>query len=142
MKLTYDIREDEIPPCDEGPDFSNCHIAIKICRARLGHPGAELSVAQAGQHGGQSGDEEAEDDGRSRLLSGDLASEDVDASAQRGAHSQSNEVQGGQAAGELGLFTGEVQCPATQQVFAEVGELTGHVCCDCVWVRNLKFKYL
>lgn len=108
MQLTYDIREDEVPPRDEGPDLSDCYVAVEVRRTRFGDPGAELGVAQTSQHGGQSGDEEAEDDGRPRLLAGDLASQDVDAGAQRGAHPQSDEVQGGQAAGEAGLLAGAV----------------------------------
>lgn len=106
--LTYHIGEDEVPPCDEGPDFSDCHIAVKVRRACFGDPGAEFSVAQAGQHGGQCSDEETEDNSGSCLISGDLASEDIDTGAERGAHPQGDEVQGGQAAGELGFFTGKV----------------------------------
>lgn len=108
LRLTYDIRQDEIPSCYEGPDFSDCHVAVQVCGARLRDTGAKFGVAQAGQHGGQSGDEEAEHDGGSRLVSRDLTGKDVDTSTQRGAHSQGNEVQGGQAAGELGLYTWQV----------------------------------
>ena len=88
LNLTYHIGEDEVPPGDEGPDFSNCHIAVKIRRARLGDTSPKLGVAQPGQHGGQSGDEEAEDNSRSCLQSGDLASQDVDTGAESGAHPQ------------------------------------------------------
>lgn len=106
--LTYHIGEDEVPPRDEGPDFSNRHVAVKVRGARFGDTSAEFSVAQAGQHGGQCSDEETEDNSRSRLVPGDLASEDVDTGTKCGAHPQGDEVQGGQAAGKLGLFTRKV----------------------------------
>lgn len=95
MKLTYHIGEDEIPSRDEGPDLSDCHVAVQVRRARLGNTGAKFCIAQASQHGGQRSDEETEDNSGSCLLSGDLASEYVDTSAECGAHPQSDEVQGG-----------------------------------------------
>lgn len=142
LKLTDHIRQDEVPARYEGPYFSHRHVAVEVRRARLGDAGAELGVAQAGQHGGQGRDEEAEDNGWSRLLSSDLACEDVDTGAQRGAHAQGDEVQSGQAAGELRLFVGEVQRPATQQGFAEIGQNVGHAGCDQAWVQEkaLLFK--
>lgn len=106
--LTYDIREDEVPAGDEGPDFANCHVAVKVRGARFGDAGAKFSIAQAGKHRGEGGDEKTEDNGRPRPISGNLAGQDVDASAQRGAHPQGDEVQGGQTAGELRLFIGTV----------------------------------
>lgn len=120
MLLTYHIGKDEVPPCDESPDFSDRNVTVKVRRARFGDTRSELGVAQAGQHGGQSGDEEAEDNGRSCLVPSNFASEDVDAGAKRGANPQGDEVQGGQAAGELGLFAVKVQGPAAQQSFAKV----------------------
>lgn len=129
--LTYHIGEDEVPPRDEGPDFSNRDVAVKVRGARFGDTGAEFGVAQAGQHGGQSSGEETEDDGGSRLFSGNLAGQDVDAGAERGAHPQGDEVQGGQATGKLRLLTGAVEGPATQQGLAKVGQLAGHIRLVC-----------
>lgn len=106
--LTYDIGEDEVPAGDEGPDFSDSHVAVKVRRACFGDTGAKFGIAQAGKHRGEGSDEKTEDNGRPRLIPGNLASQDVDASAQRGAHPQGDEVQGGQAAGEPRLFIGTV----------------------------------
>ncbi|TNN64237.1 hypothetical protein EYF80_025488 [Liparis tanakae] len=98
--------------------------------------GAKLGVAQSGQHGGQRGDEEAEDDSRTCFFPGDLASEDVDAGAECGAHPQGDEVQRGQAAGESGLLARQVQRPAAQQDSAKVGQLGGHICRRSVWALD------
>lgn len=108
MLLTYYVGEDEVPPCDECPDFSNSHVAIKICRACFGDTCTKLSVAQASQHGGQSSNQKAEDNCRSCPIPGNFASKNIDTSTKRGAHAQGDEVQGGQATGELCLLTGKV----------------------------------
>lgn len=130
--LTDHIREDEVPPRDEGPDLPHRHVAVEVGGARFGNSRAEFGVAQAGQHGGQSGDQEAEDDSGPRLIPGHFPGQNVDPGSEGGAHSQGDEVQGGQAPSKLRLFPRTVQCPATQQGFAEFGQLAGHVFCECV----------
>lgn len=90
--LTYHIRENEVPARDEGPDLSHRHVAVKVCRACFGNPGPKFGIAQASQHGGQSGDQEAEDDSRPCFFPGDLAGKNVDTGAKGGAHSQGDEV--------------------------------------------------
>lgn len=90
--LTYHIRENEVPSRDEGPDLSDRHVAVKVRRACFGNPCTKFGVAETSQHGGESSDQEAEDDSRPCLIPGDFTGENVDTGAKGGAHSQGDEV--------------------------------------------------
>lgn len=99
--LAYDVGQQQVPSCNEGPDFTHSHIAVQIGGASFGHTGAELGVTQPSEHGRHGGDEEGDDDAGARRGACDLAREHVDTSTQRTAHAQRHQVQCGQAAAEF-----------------------------------------
>ena len=113
--LTDDVGQNEDPANDESPDLPHCHVAVHIGWASSGDAGTELSVTQARQDGRDGRYQKAQHNGRPCLLSGHLSTEHVDPRAQGGAHPQRDEVQGGQAAGKLGVHLPGVQGDPTQQ---------------------------
>lgn len=102
--LAYDIGEQEIPAGDKSQQLSDGHIAVKVCRPRLGNAGPELGVAQSGEDGCHGGDEEGDDDAGPGAVSGHLSGQDVHPGSQSAAHAQGHQVHGGQASVEGGLL--------------------------------------
>lgn len=118
--LTNDIREDEVPARDEGPDFSNCDVAIEVSRASFGDAGSELSVTKASQDGGEGSDEEGEDNGRSRAVSSYSSSKHIHSGAQRAADAQGHQVKRVEASREVRLLAVTVNNLHTQELPTDV----------------------
>lgn len=116
---TNDVGQDKVPAGDEGPELADGDVAVEVGRAGLGHARAELAVAEAGQHRGQRGNEEGDDDGGARVVTGHGPGQDVHAGPQRAAHAQRHQVQGVEAAGQPAVLPAAVHHLAPQHLLAE-----------------------
>lgn len=125
-QLTNDIRKDEVPASNEGPDFSDGHVAVQVSRARLRHPSTELCIAKSCQHGRQGRHQETKDDRGTSLLSCYLSSQHVDPCTECRAHAQSHQIQSGEASSEASLLAGKVHNSATQQRASKRGQFIHH----------------
>lgn len=119
-KRTNDIGEDEVPASDEGPQFAHCHIGVEVSRARFGNTGSKFSIAQTSQDRGQGGDEEREDNGGSRGVSGHSSSQHVHTSTQSAADAQGHQIERVKASGEVGLFRAAVHNLHSQELWPNV----------------------
>lgn len=127
-QLTDDIRQDEVPASNESPDFSHSHVAVQVSRARLWNSSPKLCIAKSCQHGRQGCHQETQDNSGTCLLSCYLSSQHIDASTECRAHTQSHQIQSGEAAGEAGLHAGTVQNTAPQQHASYRGQFVHHGC--------------
>lgn len=124
---TYDIREQQVPPRDESPHLAHSHVAVEIGRSRLGHAGAEFSIAESGEDRGQSSNEKGDDDAGAGQRSGHLTRKYVDPGAQCAAHAESHQVHRTETPSERGLLTfGFERLPAGQTVQERTDLVPGH----------------
>ncbi|XP_044786530.1 uncharacterized protein LOC102413407 isoform X1 [Bubalus bubalis] len=114
-----DVLEHEIPADEEGPQLAHGHVGEQVGRARAGHTGPELRIAQGRHQGGHGGHDEGHDHGRARDLLGHDACEHIEAGAHHGAHPQQGQVQRGQAALQRRLHGAVLQRLLPLQLLAE-----------------------
>lgn len=103
--LAYDIGEKQVPSCDKGPHLPYSHIAVEVGRARLGHPGAKLSIAQSSEDRRHGGNEEADDDTGPGHRASHFPRQHVHPGTEGAAHPQRHQVKRGEAAAKVGLFS-------------------------------------
>lgn len=101
------VFQDEVPADDERDEFAERHVGVGVRRARDGHHGGELRVAQAGEAAADGGQQERDAQGRASRQ-GALAGEDEDAGADDRTDAEHRQVEGLHCAFQRGGGGGEL----------------------------------
>ncbi len=90
-RADHGVFEDQAPADDPADQLAHAGVGVGVGRARLGHHGGHLGVAEGGERTDPAGDREGQDHRRPRLARAD-ADQGVDAGADDRADAQRHEV--------------------------------------------------
>ncbi|KAG8146389.1 hypothetical protein E2320_012736 [Naja naja] len=121
---TNHVLQNDIPTYEEGPDLAHRDVGEHVCRARLGHLGTKLSIAEGSQQRGDASNDEGNHYGRPSSLFGHGASEHVEAGAHHPANAQQRQINRAQAAVEGGLHEVILQSLHAVELLAKAGQVS------------------
>ena len=119
------VLQQHVPADEKSPNLTHGHVGEHVGRARFGHPGPKLSIAESSQEGGKASNDEGDDDGGAGDLLGHGAREDIKPRAHHAPYAQQSQVDGGKAPVEGRLHHVSLQGLHSVELLAEAGQVRG-----------------